>query len=174
MYLIGSKLNPTNIDWLLFSNGDPSQHFLGWMLFRYDSWSWPLSYTTNILYPTGASIAYTDSIPLFAIFFKLISGVLPDNFQYFGLFILLSFILQFFWGAKLGLLFSQDSLICGILSGLLFMLAPPLTLRVFGHISLTSHWFLLASIWCYFYFKKFKNAFAFQSILILITSRIHP
>ena len=166
-YLIGNKLNPSDIDWLLASR-DPAQHFLGWVFFRNDSWHWPLTFTQDLLYPTGTSIAYTDSIPLFAIVFKLFSPVLPARFQYFGLYIFLSFILQFFWGAKLGQLFSRNSLFCATASGLLFMLAPPLNLRVHGHIALTSHWLILASIWSYIRlsndFKNLSKILLFQSM----------
>ena len=178
-YLIGNKVNPNYIDWLLTS-GDSVQHFFGWVFFRYDSWHWPLTFTKDLLYPTGTSIAYTDSIPLFAIFFKLFSPVLPARFQYFGLYIFLSFILQFFWGAKLGLLFSRNSLFCAIASGLLFMIAPPLNWRVHGHIALTSHWLILASIWSYFRLSNDFNNYnlskilLFQSLLIIISSGIHP
>jgi hypothetical protein len=175
IYLIGSNINPTNIDWL-FTSGDPIQHFLGWVYFRNGSWHWPLTFTEELAYPTGASIAYTDSIPILAVLFKLFSGLLPDRFQYFGLFILLSFILQFFWGAKLGLLFT-NSIFCATAAGLFFMFSPPLTWRIHGHIALTSHWLIVAGIWSYFYLEKklkLRKNFIFQVGLIVLSSGVNP
>lgn len=40
------------------------------------------------------SVLYTDSIPLFAIFFKALSPLLPETFQYFGLFGLMCYMLN--------------------------------------------------------------------------------
>ena len=44
---------------------------------------------------------FTDSVPLLAVFFKLFRGVLPEQFQYFGLWGLLCFALQGAFGALL-------------------------------------------------------------------------
>jgi hypothetical protein len=64
------------------------------MFFRDSSWSWPLGLAINMGYPIGANISYTDSIPIVSIFFKLISSLLPEHFQFFGLYTMLSFGLQ--------------------------------------------------------------------------------
>ena len=174
-HLLRNNIFPTNDEWLLLG-GDMTQHYLGWLFFRFDDWHWPLTVTDQILYPFQTSIAYTDSIPLWAIFFKLFSSILPFNFQYFGLFLFFNFTLQFFFGAKLISLFKSSNYFIVIMSGILFMIAPPLRFRV-GHIALTSHWLILASIWSYFSLiktQKIKKILALQFILILISSGIHP
>ena len=72
---------------------DLSQHYIGWLFFRKSPWHFPLGVFDG-LYDGGMSIAYTDSIPLFAIIFKILSPLLPETFQYFGLFQLLCYVLM--------------------------------------------------------------------------------
>jgi Family of unknown function (DUF6311) len=178
-YLLGNHLSFTNTNWV-FNHEDVAQAMIGWEYFRNDSWYWPLTYTKYVAYPTGSAISYTDSIPIVAIVLKLFSSILPKDFQYFGFFILSSLILQFFWGAKLGSLFSKNNLFYSTAAGLLFMIASPLTWRVHGHISLTCQWVILAAIWTYFklQFTQNKhiinNLIFYQAILILFTTGIHP
>lgn len=50
--------------------------------------------TDMLSYPDQISIIFTDSIPCFAVIFKILSPVLPENFQYFGLWGMMCFILQ--------------------------------------------------------------------------------
>ena len=86
-------LNPMYTDWLMVG-GDTTQHYLGFEFFRSSEWSFPIGLTEGIIYPYKESVMFSDSIPLFAIFFKAISFLLPDNFQYFGWFGILMYILQ--------------------------------------------------------------------------------
>ena len=82
--LYGVKiLNPLYVDWL-YTGSDLSQHYLGWKAFRESGWMFPIGMTDRLLYPFRSSIIFTDSIPLLAVFFKLLSPVLPADFQYFG------------------------------------------------------------------------------------------
>ena len=95
-----APLNPTNENFVLtgYLEKDIAQHYAGWKLFRNSDWQFPLGVGQNIEYPYGSSVSYTDSIPLFAIFFKLISPVLPQTFQYFGLFVCLCYsFTRLFW-----------------------------------------------------------------------------
>ena len=78
-------LDPTNVDWILNSGADPSQHYLGWALYRNSELRLPylgMSYAT--VYPYRVSVLYSDSIPLLALFFKLFDFLLPVRFQYLG------------------------------------------------------------------------------------------
>jgi hypothetical protein len=70
-------LNPANVDWIYIRGGDMLQHQLGWMAFRAEPWSLKIGWISSLLYPTGTSIVYTDSIPLLAVFFKLFRAWLP-------------------------------------------------------------------------------------------------
>ncbi len=92
-------LNPRNIDWL---GEDGSQHYIGWELLRQDPhWHWPLMYTNRWGYPVGDSVALVDVNPWMAIPFKLLSPLLPEPFQYFGIEAVLTCALQFFFALRL-------------------------------------------------------------------------
>ena len=76
-------LNPYNIDWLMSALHDWGTHYLGWHFFKNEPWQFPLGNISNYFAPLGTNVGFTDSIPLLAIFFKLFSAILPENFQYF-------------------------------------------------------------------------------------------
>jgi len=86
-------IDVTNTRWL-YSAEDLTQHYYGWVFYRNADWTFPIGLFNTLSYPEYGSIVFTDSIPLFAIFFKLISRLLPETFQYLGLFGLICYILQ--------------------------------------------------------------------------------
>ena len=85
LYLYGTAvLVPTYDAWLL--NGeDLNQHYLGWEFYRNSPWTFPVGLIQGLTVEP-VSVIYTDSIPLLALIFKVLSPVLPETFQYFGLF----------------------------------------------------------------------------------------
>lgn len=147
-------LDPTNTAWILNLGGDPSQHYLGWEFYRQSEVHLPylgMSYAT--VYPYRTSIIYTDSIPLLALIFKALSPLLPDSFQYLGIWGLFCFMAQGFFAQKITWRISGAES-CGewtrlgtVLSALLFLLYPVLTVRMFGHTALASNWLILMGIW---------------------------
>lgn len=122
-----NAINPLNEEWL-FGGGDATQHYLGWLFFRNSPWAWPPG--LNPMYGIGLnnSIVFTDSIPLLAIPFKALSPILPNTFQYLGMWAFLCFILQAWFAWKLVSLFSKDLLICAICTGLFIFSVPMLSL----------------------------------------------
>lgn len=147
-------LDPTNIDWILNSGTDPSQHYFGWAFYRQSEVHLPylgMSYAT--VYPYRTSIIYTDSIPLLALFFKALSPLLPDPFQYLGIWGLFCFMAQGFLGQKIVWKISGAGsrgrwIRWGtVLSALMFLLYPVLTARMFGHTALAGNWLILMGIW---------------------------
>ena len=76
-------LDVTRTEWL-YRGGDLQQHYYGWEFFRKSEWTFPIGNFNTLSYPNYASIIFTDSIPLFAVIFKIFSGILPQTFQYFG------------------------------------------------------------------------------------------
>ena len=89
-----SVLNPCYDDWIFNKNGDIVQHYIGWQYFRKSDWHFPLGLIDGLSDDGAFSCVYTDSIPIFAIFFKIFSPILPSTFQYIGLWEFFSFILQ--------------------------------------------------------------------------------
>ncbi len=86
-------LSPSAFGWLFNGGVDPSFHFTGWHLFRTSPWTLPPGATVNLGYPVGTSIALTDSIPVMALLLKPFDALLPPVFQYFGVWLLLCFVL---------------------------------------------------------------------------------
>lgn len=147
-------LDPTNVAWILNRGGDPSQHYLGWELYRQSEVHLPylgMSYAT--VYPYRTSIIYTDSIPLLAVAFKAVSALLPEPFQYLGIWGLFCFMAQGFFAQKIVWRISGAEtrgpwVRWGtVLSALLFLLYPVLTIRMFAHTALAGNWLILMGIW---------------------------
>lgn len=135
-------LDPTEVEWLISGGGDLNQHYLGWEFFRRSPWTFPIGMNSIINYPFSISVIFTDSIPLFALFFKLFSNVLPEYFQYFGLYGIMCFTLQ---GIMASLILKKfiknDSLV--ILFSLFFIISPVMIFRMYYHTSLASHYLIL-------------------------------
>lgn len=162
-------LDPTNIRWL--EEGDPQQHYLGWLFFRNSDWNLPLGANPRFGLEISSSIAYSDSLPLFAFIFKIFSGILPDVFQYFGIWILLCFVLQTCSAWILSGIFCRDlmvrttfSFLCGV--------APPFLWRLHGHISLFSHFLILFALIAYFE-KDLRKSALYWVFLIPVSILVH-
>lgn len=140
-------LDPTYDDWLL-GRGDLTQHYLGWRFFCESEWTFPIGLTNRLAYPDDSSVIFTDSIPLFAVFFKLLSPILPDTFQYLGWWGLVCFMLQGLFAAKI--LTALDVKGSRALAGsILFILSPVVIEKMFRHTALGGHWIILAAIYLF-------------------------
>lgn len=147
-------LDPEFIQWTL--KGDAATHFLGWHFFRSEPWSFPLGVINSYQYPQGTSLVYTDSIPLLAILFKLISPVLTETFQYHGLWVLIVYILQGFFSVLLLSQVSKNPWII-VLGSLFFLMNPVLVQRSRAHEALTAHWLILAALYLYMQKDSLRN-----------------
>lgn len=137
-------INPTYDDWLL-SGGDLQQHYLGWIGFRNSRWYFPFGLMDTLTYPSTTSIIFTDSIPLFAVFFKLLSPVLPDTFQYFGFWGVMSFALQGIMAARILKQYTDNNVVTASAS-IIFAVTPTVLQRMFGHTSLAGQWIILFAL----------------------------
>mgnify|MGYP006163874529 CR=1 FL=1 len=70
---------------------DVTTDIISWKFFKDDIWRFPLGSNPNYGMDIGSGIAFSGSIPLMAIFFKLFANILPDNFHYFSLWIFICF-----------------------------------------------------------------------------------
>lgn len=168
-------IDPTNIKWLLSVYHDWGQHYLGWAYFRVEDWSFPIGNIANYNYPIGTNIGYTDSIPVLAIFFKLIRSVLPENFQYLGLWMFISYMLLAFYTVKILKIYKINFLYSLIL--LTFILANPVLIFRAMHPALFGHWILIAAL--YFHLKKpYHKKYHLQNIqltlLIIFSAVVNP
>lgn len=142
-----SIINPWNTGWL--ASGDSAQSYIGWLFFRQEPWSLPLGAVHRLGLEQAQSIVYSDSIPLFAITFKLFQAWLPADFQYDGLWLFGCYALQGYFACRLLMLFTnrKSVLVVGVL---LFLLSPIMLLRAQSHLALTAHWIVLAAIYLYY------------------------
>ena len=156
-------LNGQNILWL--GIGEPLTPYLGWEIFRYSPWEIPLGLNPRYgLEEVSSAIVFSDSIPLLAIIFKALSPLLPNTFQYFGLWLLGAFILQAFFAYKIAGLIT-DSVFIKSCAAVLVLFFPAMLYRMNVHISLTGHFLLLWAI--YLNFNKKNNVIPWSLLIFL-------
>jgi hypothetical protein len=158
-------LNPADVIWLL-RPPDVAQAFLGWLYFKGTPFmQYPLGLNPDYAMLAGNSIIWTDSIPILAFVFKYVRWFLPHPFQYFGWWMLICIILQYYFAAKL----LSTKITCNLtilLGALLFLFTDNLVLyfRIAGgQFSLASQFLILASL----YFAL-RRKFLFRHWLCLI------
>ncbi len=132
--------------WIWLLDGDPATQYLGWRFFRSEAWQWPPGALRSYGLEVGSAIPYPDSLPLLAFPAKLLRGMLPDPFQYFGFWMLACFALQGFFGGLLAALASERPVERYAIT-LLFVASVPLLDRAIGHYALMSHWIVLWGLW---------------------------
>ena len=139
-------LDPANLDWL-YLQGDIAGAYNGWALYRDAPWQSQIALNPAYGIDFSGSILYADAIPLMAIPFKVLSPILPDSFQYFGIWTFMSFVLQGVFGWFLMGKASDDPRV-RLIGALLISLAPVYIYRLVSctHMSLTAHWLVLAAL----------------------------
>ena len=160
-------LDPTYEDWL-FEGGDLTQHYLGWVFFRRSGWHFPFGLNDSILGDIKISVMFTDSVPVLAIFFKLLSPILPKTFQYFGFMGLSTFMLNGSCASLLIHRFNKNGLFC-ILGSTLYTVCPAILQRLYGHEALACHYIITLGLVLWVYqnheWKKKWQTYAIQPIL---------
>ena len=145
-------LNPLFVRWLYW--GDPSTSYLGWQFFRKTPlFQFPIGASPNYGVGFASSIMYTDSVPLIAIPLKYVSLLLPNEFQYFGIWILAALILQSWFAWKIISRFISNTALA-LFGVVLFTNAPILIYRMVhegsGHIGFIGQFLILWSLHLYF------------------------
>ena len=167
-YLLGPNyISPLNSEWLF--SGDLSTYQLGWQFFKLDEWRFPLGINPNYGIYLNSSVVFSDSIPLFAIFFKIFKNFLPSEFQYFSIWILVCVYLQLYFSFKIIYKITNDLLYSAI-GSLFFGIATIFIHRSGIHLSLFGQWIILS----FFYVELLdKNKFYYKSLIILLSTTIH-
>lgn len=147
----GVKILDVRYDaWLMNGDLDLMQHYIGWGHYRNSPWTVPIGLIATLSKPYSMSVIYTDSIPLVAVLCKFLSPVLPETFQYFGLYGLFSFALQ---GGCAMLLVHRlvRQRWFAVLASFFFILSFPILQRMYYHTALASHWLILLALilWLY-------------------------
>ena len=154
---------------------DLTQHYLGWRMFRNSGWHFPLGLCDTGIYPYLSSVVYTDSIPLFAVLFKILSPILPAKFQYFGLFGIICFMLQGGMAKLLIRRFIKNEWISSI-GAVFFVSTITFVQRMFWHTALASHFLILMAIALYVYrdrIEKLSTRVILWTVLGALTISLH-
>lgn len=165
-------LNPMNLG-AIETGGDSLQHYLGWAFYRNGDWTFPVGNNPDCGIETGSSLIYSDSLPLLAIPFKCLRGILPEPFQYYGWWYLACYVLGAFFSWKL--LRGQGASRWIAAVGAVFAAASPMVvMRSFAHQSLGGQWLILFAFCLYFARGlNFKRQLALWCLLLSMAVATH-
>ena len=159
------KLLTWNLAWLSQGeNQDMIQHYFGWAFFRNSPWQFPLGLNSNYGIGIRNSIVYTDSIPLLAFLFKPFSPILPETFQYFGIWLLICFVLQSVFAWRLVTIFTENRIVL-LSASLIFLFSPIMLMRANLHFALVGQFIILAALGNYFSHKENANSWKWRLTL---------
>ena len=164
-------LNPRNVSWLL-ADFDMTLEYLGWAFYRYGPWTFPIGLNPNFGLDISSSIIYSNSMPLFAMVFKPFSALLGEPFQFWGIWILLCFVLQAWMAWLLMGLITKELWIKILATGLL-LFSPPMFSQIGFHNSTIGHFPILAALYLILRPNQNKRVL-WWSILLPCTLMIHP
>ena len=169
-YILGiDNLSFVSSKWL--TAHDVTTDIVSWKFFKNDIWRFPLGSNPTYGMDIGSGIAFSGSIPILAIIFKIFAGILPDNFHYFNLWIFICFFLQSYI-AFLIIYNKSNNLLFSIVGSLFFLFSPVLINRLSFHLALSAHWLILMG-----YYLETKKDLLYKNIywaaLISLSSLIH-
>ncbi len=165
-------LNPSYIDWLL--EGDSGKHYQGWVYYRNSNWHFPLGLLDGVN-GVKTSVIYFDSIPHFALIFKVLSPILPAVFQYFGIYGVVSFALM---GGFSSLLLNEfyKKAYLSLIGSIVFIVSPYVLQRMFMHTALAGQWILIIGLYLWlakpYKHRKIVNIILW-SLLMIVVCGIH-
>ena len=92
-------INPKNVSWL--QDGDGTAE-LSWEFFRRQSlFQFPIGKNPNYGLEISNSIAFDGAIPLMSLILRPFSFLMGDRFQYFGIFLFVTFALNYLIAKKI-------------------------------------------------------------------------
>ena len=169
LILVGaSTLIPTNIGWL--NVADRAMHTLGWMFFRAAPSGMPPGASPHLGIELASSIGMVDGLPLFALPLKLLRDWLPDPFQYWGIWLLLSFMLQSLFAYAIARELRASEML-SLVAAAFVLITPAFLFRVPMHLALSGHWTLLVAL--YLYVRRSPPAFWVWPFVVAVTASIH-
>ena len=150
---------------------DMVQDLVSWEFFKNDNWKFPIGMNPNYGMDIGNSVVFTGSIAIFAVFFKIINFILPENFHYFNLWYFTCFFLQSLVSYKILHHLTKNSLY-SFLGSLFFLMSPIMIGRLVMHMTLAAHWLILIGFFIEIASSK-KDKLKYWIVLISLSSLIH-
>ena len=139
------NISVSSTKWIHEISSDTVLQHISWIFFKNDLWRFPIGSNPNFGDEFGNSIIFSDSIPIFALFFKLISPLMPEKFQYHSIWYFLCFFLQLYFSHKIIYKFTKNN-IYSLTSALFFLTAPIFFFRIGMHAALSGQWILLLTL----------------------------
>ncbi len=166
-FILGSNnISPVSGEWML--HGDAALDLVEWRYFFSDEWRFPIGLNPNYGSGQGSSIIYSGSVPLLAIFFKIIKNFLPGNFHFFSIWIFICFLFQSLFSYLIIKKFTKDNTYALIAS--IFFITAPVFIKTVGiHIALFGQWLVLLSA----YILSTHNKKSYWVFVILLSSSVH-
>jgi hypothetical protein len=170
IWFIGFKnFFPWNYQWL-YSNGDGALTQLSFEFYRNSPlFQWPITAVPQYISGSGMILPTENAVTNFIA--KLIGLVVPGSFQFVGIWLVICFSLQGYFGAKLISRFGVTALHC-ILGSVFFVTSPALLYRtgVMNHYHLGAHWMILLALYLYFDSRNRVRAWAVLLPFAMLTS----
>ena len=161
-------INPKNTGWLVIGDGEME---IAWEFFRYQPvFQIPFGINPKYGLEISTSIAFDNQIPIMSLILHPFSPILGDRFQYVGIFLLLTFALNFFLASKIfqNLKLTKYQV---LVNSIIISLSPIILNRFIEntHYTLTSAWLILWAI--YLNLNNKKNTiqwFALFNLVVLV------
>ena len=160
---------PWNYQWL-YSNGDGALTQLSFEFYRNSPlFQWPITAVPQYISGSGMILPTENAVTNFI--GKLIGLLVPGSFQFVGIWLVICFSLQGYFGAKLIGRFEATALYC-IFGSVLFVTSPALLYRtgVMNHYHLGAHWTILLALYLYFDSRNRVRAWAVLLPFAMLTS----
>lgn len=160
---------PWNYRWL-YSNGDGALTQLSFEFYRNSPlFQWPITAVPQYISGSGMILPTENAVTNFI--GKLIGLVVPGSFQFVGIWLVVCFSLQGYFGAKLISRFGVTALYC-IFGSVFFVASPALLYRtgVMNHYHLGAHWMILLALYLYFDSRNRVRAWAVLLPFAMLTS----
>jgi hypothetical protein len=113
-----------------------------------DRWRLPLFDLPMVNYPEGGSVVYSDALPVAALIAKILRSVIGTEFNYFGPWMLVSYVAMGGMVARLGWQAGSQSLAGSIALSLLALCSTAFNTRV-DHIALSSQFLIVWALLTY-------------------------
>ncbi len=154
---------------LVTKGGDFSVSYYGSVLYRMDSWRWPIFTHLNLAYPYGISVHGTDGSPLLSVIFKALHSLfgLSPEVQFVGIWMLISYVLQAYVSVLIFRHAFKSKFLITI-GALFFVSAPIMMMRVFVHINLMPHFLLLFAILMYLNNRLTRKEWVYMAVLMTL------
>ena len=156
----------------LSNRGDASRHLIGLRYFVRNEWHFPLFHVSTLGHPQGTNIIFTDSIPLVALIFKLLTPLVPPDFHPFGLWIVVCYLLLAHAFSSLLYHFGHRTLIAAVAGGLFAVMTPFFMERLLRQqAALCGHFLVVYALVLYFKVadsQKTQRHFLLFTLLLVV------